>query len=399
MARIGLFGGSFNPVHKGHVFAAESFIRLLALDKLIVMPAADPPHKELADGSPDAALRLRMLRAAMAEVPGVEVSDLELRRGGKSYTYDTLLQLSAIYPDDELYLLMGTDMLLSFEQWFRFDELFRLAKLGVALRSSLSQQDREAVQACAERLTKEYGAEITLFDNEIVEMSSTTVRRMLFFDCAESYLPASVYSIIRDEKLYGVGGDFRGLDFPALEKVSLSLHDESRRAHAAGCSRTARELARLYGVSCMDAERAGILHDITKALRPREQLRMCDRYGIPTDEYPPDQYKLLHGKTAAAAAEKIFGENEAVCSAISWHTTGKANMTQLEKILYLADYIEPNRRFDGVDELRRLAYTDLNAAVLLGIEMTIDFLVQEKRSLNRYSLEARDCLRSERKSI
>ncbi|MDO4846101.1 MAG: nicotinate-nicotinamide nucleotide adenylyltransferase, partial [Oscillospiraceae bacterium] len=108
MARIGLFGGSFNPVHKGHVFAAESFIRLLALDKLIVMPAADPPHKELADGSPDAALRLRMLRAAMADVPNVEVSDLELRRGGKSYTYDTLLQLSAIYPDDELYLLMGT---------------------------------------------------------------------------------------------------------------------------------------------------------------------------------------------------------------------------------------------------------------------------------------------------
>ena len=399
MARIGLFGGSFNPVHNGHVHAARAFLRLLSLDRLIVMPAADPPLKTLPNGSPDAQTRMRMLHAAMEDVPGAEISDLEIRRGGKSYTYDTLLQLRALYPNDDLYLLMGTDGLLTFDRWFRYDEVFSLAKLGVALRSDLSSKDRESVQNCAERYRKDFGAEITLFDNEVLEISSTTVRRMLFFGCGDDYLPASVSETIRSESLYGCGQSYRNLIYPRLEEVSLSLHDESRKAHAVGCSRTAKELARLYGVNETDAERAGILHDLTKALRPPEQLRLCRQYGIIVDEYPPDQYKLLHGKTAAAAAKVIFGENDAVCGAISWHTTGKADMTQLEKILYIADYIEPNRRFDGVDELRRLAYTNLDAAVLLGIETTIDLLLRDGRSLNRYSLEARDFLKSERKHL
>ena len=373
MARIGLFGGSFNPVHNGHVHAAREFLRLLALDRLIVMPAADPPHKEMPQGSPDGATRLRMLKAAMADVPGAEVSDLELRRGGKSYSFDTVLQLKALYPDDEIYLLMGTDMLLYFDRWYRYEDLLRLVHLGVAMRSDLSQSEREAAENYADQLRREFGAKITLFDNAPLELSSTTVRRMLFFGCGDAYLPAPVAGIIRSE-----------------------LHDESRRAHVVGCSRTAKELAQIYGASEKDAERAGILHDVTKALRPPEQLRLCEHYGMMVSDYPPDQYKLLHGKTAAEVAKRIFGENDAVCSAISWHTTGKADMTLLEKIIYIADYIEPNRRFDGVEDLRRLAYTDLDAAVLLGIDMTIDLLRRDGRSLNRYSLEAQEFLQSGR---
>ena len=117
-----------------------------------------------------------------------------------------------------------------------------------------------------------------------------------------------------------------------------------------------------------------------------------------TQEYGGEQTKLLHGKTAAAAAAHIFGENEAVCSAVCWHTTGRANMTLLEKIIYIADYIEPNRDFIGVDELRKLAFTDLDAAVLLGIQMTIGILVQNRRALNRHSVEARDYLLREREN-
>ena len=396
MARIGLFGGSFNPVHNGHVHAAREFLRLLALDRLIMMPAADPPHKEMPQGSPDGATRLRMLKAAMADVPGAEVSDLELRRGGKSYSFDTVLQLKALYPDDEIYLLMGTDMLLYFDRWYRYEDLLRLVHLGVAMRSDLTKTEREAAENYADQLRREFGAKITLFDNEPLELSSTTVRRMLFFGCGDAYLPAPVAESIRNERLYGAGGDYRDLPFPRLEELSLSLHDESRRAHVVGCSRTAKELAQIYGASEKDAERAGILHDVTKALRPPEQLRLCAHYGMMVSDYPPDQYKLLHGKTAAEVAKRIFGENDAVCSAISWHTTGKADMTLLEKIIYIADYIEPNRRFDGVEDLRRLAYTDLDAAVLLGIDMTIDLLRRDGRSLNRYSLEAQEFLQSGR---
>ncbi|MBR2977670.1 MAG: nicotinate (nicotinamide) nucleotide adenylyltransferase [Oscillospiraceae bacterium] len=399
MARIAIFGGSFNPVHNGHVFAAREFLRLLDLDRLIVMPAAVPPHKQMPAGSPDDAARYRMLCAAMDGIDGVEVSDLELQRGGKSYTYDTLLTLKEHFPKDEIYLLIGTDMLLSFDTWHRFEDILQLAELGVAIRSDLSAADRKAIDRTAEAFRNRYGARITVFCNDVLELSSTTVRRMLFFGCGDSYLPAPTAEIIRNEALYGLGGNYRNLAYPLLEQTVLSLHDENRRAHAVGCSRTAKDLARLYGVSEIDAERAGILHDLTKALRPQEQLRLCEHYGIMVGDYTPDQYKLLHGKTAAAAAEKIFGENEAVCSAISWHTTGKADMTLLEKIIYIADYIEPNRKFDGVEELRRLAYTDLDAAVLLGIDMTIDLLRRDGRSLNRYSLEAQAYLRTGRKHL
>ena len=114
-----------------------------------------------------------------------------------------------------------------------------------------------------------------------------------------------------------------------------------------------------------------------------------------TDEYQGEQTKLLHGKTAAAVAKHVFGENEAVCDAVSWHTTGRANMTLLEKIIYIADYVEPNRDFPGVEHLRSLAFSDLDAAVLLGIQLTIESLKQNRRSLNRHSVEARNYLMQE----
>ena len=111
-----------------------------------------------------------------------------------------------------------------------------------------------------------------------------------------------------------------------------------------------------------------------------------------TDMFERTNTKLLHAKTGSAVAKEIFGENDAVCGAIYWHTTGKANMTLLEKILYLADYIEPNRVFDGVQKVRDLAFQDLDEALLLGLNMAMDELVREGKPLGQRSLEARDYL-------
>ena len=120
------------------------------------------------------------------------------------------------------------------------------------------------------------------------------------------------------------------------------------------------------------AATAGILHDITKKLDHQEQLNLCEKYGIICDNAERSNPKLLHAKTGAVLAKDLFGVSDEICEAIRWHTTGKPDMTMLEKIIYLADYIEPIRDFPGVEKLRELCYEDLNAAMALGLKMSLE---------------------------
>lgn len=385
MARIGIYGGSFNPPHLGHILAAQEFQRALKLDLLLFVPAAIPPHKILAPNSPDGATRMRLLQLAVQDLPFARVDDMELQREGASYTVDTLQALRAKYPRDELFLCVGTDMFLSFDSWYQPKKICSLARIAMAHRTDC---DEDELKALAKAFKKKFGAEPILIENEFVEVSSTQVRRLLVLGGAEDFLTPAVLGEIRAQGLYGTGVDRRGLPFEALKRESLALHKESRVAHVIGCSETARELALRYGVDPAEAERAGILHDITKALDGRDQLRLCDKYGIIINDFDRTHTKLLHAVTGAAVAERVFGESQPICEAIRWHTSGKADMTTLEKIIYIADYMEPNRDFPGVEKLRKLAYTDLDAAMLLGLEMTAEHLKRQGAEMGRHSLEA-----------
>ena len=118
------------------------------------------------------------------------------------------------------------------------------------------------------------------------------------------------------------------------------------------------------------------------------QLTLCNAYGIVLDDFSTQNPKTLHALTGALVAERIFGENEAVISAVCSHTTGKANMNLLEKIIYVADYMEPNRDFPGVEELREFAYSDLNSALKCGLEMTLAMLKKQGSEISPASQEA-----------
>ena len=392
MRRIGVYGGSFNPPHNGHMLAAQEAMRALALDELLFVPAGTPPHKELPNGSPTAQCRLGLLQLACKDIERTKVCDIECRREGPSYSFETMEQLKALYPQDALFLLMGTDMFLSLHTWRNPDRICRCATIVLASRVENEGKIHAEIQEQAARLRTQFGASVQILDNRFIEISSSTVRRMLVFGCAESYLAPGVLARIQTEKLYGIGEDLKHLPFAKLKEKSLSLHKEKRVTHVIGCSETAVALARRWGADEDDAARAGILHDITKALDGPEQLRLCEKYGIMTDIFERTNTKLLHAKTGSAVAKAVFGENDAVCSAIYWHTTGKANMTLLEKILYLADYIEPNRVFDGVQKVRDLAFQNLDEALLLGLNMAMDELIREGKPLGQCSLEARDYL-------
>ena len=385
MARIGIFGGSFNPPHLGHMLAVCEFQKKLALDRVLLIPASIPPHKQLSSNSPNSETRLKLTQLAAEDLENADVLDIELRREGPSFTADTVQELKLRYPDDELYLLMGTDMFFSFEKWYCPERITAHAMLAVAHRDADRMQP---ILDCAERLKEKFNAKICMIENTYLPHSSTSVRAMLAFHCAEKYLAPQVLAYIREKGLYYVGQELKQLPFERLSEVSTSLHLAKRVPHVIGCSETAVELAKQYGENEKDARRAGILHDITKALNAEEQLHLCDKYGIILNQFERDNPKLLHAKTGATIAREVFGESDAVYRAIYWHTTGKADMSNLEKIIYLADYMEPNRDFQGVQELRKLAHTNLDQALLMGLKMSVDQLVSRGMQIDPNSLAA-----------
>ncbi len=382
MQRIGIYGGTFNPPHIGHIRAAQAAKQAMGLDRLLVIPDRIAPHKVLPEGSASPEQRLEMLRLAFEGSDGIEVSDLELRREGVSYTFETVAQLRAVYPDAQLVLLMGTDMFLSFSQWRCPEKILSDASLGVFYRGQ--KNEIPLIQAERERL----GADVALVENPVVEISSTDLRRMLVFRCAEPFLPGGVGAYIYENGLYGTGIDYRGLPMEELEQVVVSLLKKNRVRHVLGCRDTAAALAEHWGANVTDAARAGMLHDVTKALDGPLQLTLCAEYDTMLDEFSKKYPKTLHALTGALVAQRIFGENEAVVSAIRWHTTGKAEMSLLEKIIYVADYMEPNRAFDGVERLRALAFSDIDGALKLGLEMTLEHLKAQGSQVSKESREA-----------
>ena len=389
MARIGIYGGTFNPPHIGHMLAAQQAIRLLELHKLLLIPDRIAPHKQLPDGSASPQQRLEMLRIAAAELPCAQVSAMELRREGTSYTYETVQELRRQYPEDTLVLIMGTDMFLSFDRWKNPDVITENASLAVLYRGD--RGEKAAIDA-AKAQWQQRGAQVTVIQNEVTEISSTQLRRLLVFQAAEPFLPAGVGEYIRENGLYHTAADHHGLTMEQLERTVVRLLKPNRVAHVLGCRDTAVEMARCWGADETDAARAALLHDITKALDGPLQLTLCQQYGTMLSEFSRENPKTLHALTGSLVAERIFGENQAVVSAVRHHTTGKANMSLLEKIIYVADYVEPNRTLPYVQKLRELAFSDLDAAVKMGLEKTLEHLKEQGAQVSPESKEALEWL-------
>ena len=396
--RIGIYGGTFNPPHLGHVTAARAVFELLKLDKLLLVPAGLPPHKDLPAGSPTPEQRLEMTRLA-ADQTGlgdrVEVLDLELRREGRSYTSDTLAQLKERYPDDELWLLMGTDMFLTLQTWHEPEKVLSLAGIAAFGRT---EEDIEALFAPQRDYLYQTYPQARLFTLTIpgvIEVSSTELREKLAKGEGSHLLPPAVYGYILREGLYNTGAELKHLPLSQLRPVALSYLKHKRIPHVLGTEQEAIRLAERYGADVEKARVAALLHDSTKKLDLPAQLALCRQYGIGLDEMEQWALKLLHSKTGAAIARDVFGVDDEIYNAIWYHTTGHADMTLLEKIIYIADYIEPSRDFPGVDRLRKVCYESLDAGVLLGLEMTVEEMTAMGNPVHRATLEARDFLKGQ----
>ena len=389
--KIGVYGGTFNPIHTGHMAAAQFAGEYLGLDRLLLIPAGIPPHKRLAGGSPGPEHRLAMTRlAAEAIGPQAEAIDLELRREGRSYTADTLRELRKQYPGDKLYLLMGTDMFLTLQAWHEPGEIFDLAGIAAFGRTEEDTEELFAVQRKHLYTTYPNARIFTLTIPGVVDVSSTELRAKLAAGKGSELLPPAVYGCILREGLYQTNADLKHLDLTRLRPVALSYLNYRRIPHVLGTEQEAIRLAVRWGADVDQARRAALLHDCTKRLNLKEQLALCRQWEIPLDSLEEQELKLLHSRTGAEIAERVFGEVPEIVSAIRWHTTGRAGMTLLEKIIYLADYIEPSRDFPGVEDLRRKCYEDLNGGLLMGLEMTVQEMTAQGRPIHPATLEARD---------
>lgn len=399
--KIGIYGGTFNPPHIGHMEAARTALQELGLDRLIIIPDRDPPHKDLTEDAATPQQRLEMA-ALMADGlgPRAEVSDMELIREGKSYTADTVEEIHAMFPEDELWLLMGTDMFLTIQNWYQPERIFEHAGVAAFARSKedteelFAQQRANLEQSCHARTT-------IVHLPEIHEMASRDLRKKLasewngsdVADDPGQYLWPPVYGYILKNHLYGTKADLKHLSDKHLRAVSYSMVKAKRLPHIRGTEEAAVALAKYWGIDENKARRAAILHDCTKYWELEPQVACCDKYGIELDELERISVKFLHSKTGAAMAKYVFGEPDDVYDAIFCHTTGKPGMTTFDKILYLADYMEPTRDFDGVEEMRRLVYEDLDKAMIMGLEMTVDDLNERGLIIHRNTQGTLDELR------
>lgn len=384
--KIGIYGGTFDPPHLGHMKAAQEALTLLELDKLLFIPAKRPPHKALEAGCPTPEQRLEMTRLmadGLLAPDRVAVEDLELRRDGMSYTVDTLRELRRRYPEDELWLLMGADMFFAFQDWREPQAIADIAHLAAFARTG--SDSAEALEAQGKFLRDTLGAHTRILRlSQIYEISSTQVRAR----CDGAGLWPPVWGYILRNGLYGVNADLKNLSMDDLRACSLSMVHAKRHAHIRGVEEEAARLTQRWGGEVNLARQAGILHDCTKYWPMERHLACCKEYGISLDDLELRSEKLLHSKTGACIAKYVFGQPDQVYNAIFYHTTGKGNMTTLEKIIYLADYMEPNRNFDGVEKLRALAYTDLDAAVALGCQMSIQEMKEKGREVHPNTIAA-----------
>lgn len=394
----GFLGGTFNPPHLGHIHAARAAMEQLGLDELYFIPTGEPPHKVLPEDTASAVQRLEMTRLAASGIPHAKALDLEIRREGPSYSVLTARELLEEDPEGELWLLCGTDMFLTLDQWYRADWLLENLHIAAYPRKPGEMPDLEEK---AEVLRRRWNARVELIRMEPMEVSSTDVRSALKRGSGSALLGDEIYAYILRNRLYGVLPDPEG-----LWRLVEPMLEEKRVPHVRGCREEAKKLALRWGADAEESERAAILHDVTKKMPAEEQLRLCAAYGIipgigreadpaRTDEgslAPGDFARrypgVLHAFSGAAIAWGMFGVSSDVRDAIMWHTTGKRDMTLLEKIIWLADYIEPTRTMPGVKKVRRLAYEDLDGALRLAMKNSLDHMKERKMSPHPASLEA-----------
>lgn len=368
--KIGILGGTFDPIHNGHLYIAKKAMEKFSLSKVLFIPTGVSYMKT---GVSLAVHRYEMTRLAVKDFPEFEISDLEVFRGGNTYTYQTVQELKKEHPDDKFYFIIGTDTLFMMDKWRNFEYLFENLTLIVADREG---QDNDRQEKKAEEYKKKYHAKIKFLNEDRYNISSTQVRSAFKITNPQYHTtpdcPAAVIQYAEENHLY----DNEPLSEDEILCVLKKDLKPKRITHSLGVRNTAVELAEIHHLDVDKARTAGLLHDCAKYLSTEEKLELCRKYDYPVSEIELANPELLHAKAGAAYANAKYNITDSeILDAIYYHTTGKPAMDPISLVIFIADYIEPGRHHsDKLDTFRKIAKENLEKCAGLILEETLIYL-------------------------
>lgn len=376
------FGGAFDPPHTGHSHILSRALTYKTFGKIIIMPTGTPGHKS----GCKAPFPIRKLMAQKAfEYPGlnVEVSDYEGLKDEKSYSYITLEHLKEVYPTAKIWFLIGADSAINMKSWVNWQ---RLAEQTAFIILDRGRRDGQMLKKAVEEI-KVYSPDSIVLKARPVEQSSTRIRQQVQkgADISEQVCPR-VQDIIMQSAVYDE--DYYERNISTARFLLPLMMDEKRQRHTLNVRRLAVKLALRHGVDIDKIQLCALLHDVMKQAPRREILRRAGSFlgQKAARDKPPE---VLHGFAAAHFAQKEMAiDDDETLWALRSHTCGRAGMSDVEKIIYLADMLSAERKFDGKNRLLDTAYENLDNAMEKALESSLRWLEKKKQPIDPDSIQA-----------
>lgn len=388
---VGIFGGTFDPVHKAHVDLAELIKTRFNLDKILFIPTGNPPHK-VGRRVTLAVHRVNMLRLALQNKAGFEISCVESDSDDPSYSVQTLSILRQNNPEDNYFFIIGADSLVCLPDWKDYSKLITMCTFIAVMRPGLSE---EACREAYDKVTKD-GAVVIMDDFPEFNISSTDIRfafeNNLFTANSQvaQYVTPQVLEYIKDNNLYQ-HKDSRKMTIKEMMEDLKLLISKDRYVHSLGVMNEAVRIARIYGADEEKCRLAGLLHDCAKQLSAAQYkwLGICESVspdGVEsTKDYDDGGRAARHGRAGAILASMRYGiDDPEILEAIAVHTTGAPEMSIIAQILFIADYTEVNR---GDDKCYQKVREKINVSLL-------DAVIEECDYTIKHNLKRRDRLLS-----
>jgi len=383
--RYGIYGGAFDPFHLGHLEVIKGVMVSCRLDRLYVVPTGQPIFKSERDLTPSV-YRFYMLRSALHDMPNIEVSDIEIRSESKSYALDTincLIERYNIHKDSKIFWICGADILYEFERWYKPEEIARKVSLLVSARPGTSV---DADSKKAQEIRNRYAMDVQILTLNTPDVSSTFIRKTRDF----SMVPNAVRRFISINDLYSEDWPIHAITDEAYSEFMSALRllfvdlSEKRLIHSMNTAILSAKYALRFGYSPEKALIAGLLHDCAKEIPLKQMTRMAS--DIIDDIWPTE---MLHGPAGVVYARDRYEiEDSDILDAICYHTTGRPNMSGIEKVVYLADKLEPARQYDDLEPIREMVKTDLERALVVCFHAVKESLARKGREMHPLSIEA-----------